>query len=53
MNVFKQQAQHINRRHGVRSVLLIAAAVFAGVALDSGWWTAGLVALAASEIFRD
>lgn len=53
MNIFEQQARHINRRHGVRAVLLIVAAVCMGTALSSGWWTAGLAALAVSEIFRD
>ena len=53
MNVFEAQAKITQQRRWLRIASLIAAAVSAGTALASGWWTAGLLALAFSEIFRD
>ena len=53
MNVFEAQIKIASQRRWLRIASLIVAAVSTGIALDSGWWTAGLLALAFSEIFRD
>lgn len=53
MNIFEERIFAIAARRQLRIATLLAGAVCIGVALNSGWWTAGLLALAFSEIFRD
>jgi hypothetical protein len=53
MNIFEERIFALTARRQLRIATLIVGSVCIGVALDSGWWIAGLLALAFSEIFRD
>lgn len=53
MNIFEEQIFALAARRQLRIATLLVGAVCTGVALGSGWWIAGLLALAFSEIFRD